>query len=131
MEVLSILDLYRSVFAEFFGEGLARSRFLELQRKRLNRRSVPQAPPRRSILLNLMNDCIQAVLRQTWWGPLRLVECFIPSMLKTVIRKMNEDGKSYCHFYYLLLRDHVFLPPQTVGVSAVGHSFLERLHSTE
>lgn len=34
-----------------------------------------------------------------------------------VMNTMNEDDKSYCHFYYLLLKDHVFLSPQTVGNS--------------
>lgn len=50
----------------------------------------------------------------------------IPNILKIVMKKMNEDGKSYCHFYYLLLKDHVFVSPQTVGFSGVYTVFGER-----
>lgn len=41
------------------------------------------------------------------------------------MKEMNEDGKSYCHFYYLLLKDHVFLSPQTVG-SSVAYTVFGR-----
>ena len=42
-----------------------------------------------------------------------------PSILKMVMKKINEDSKSYCHFYYLFLKNHVFSSSQTVGSSAV------------
>lgn len=57
---------------------------------------------------------------------MRLVGWLIPSILKMVMKKMNGDGKSYCHFYYVLLKDHVFLSPQTVGSSAVYTGFGKR-----
>lgn len=62
---------------------------------------------------------------------MRLVGLLIPNILKMVMKKMNGDSKSYCHFYYLLLKDHVFLSPQTVGFSVVYIRFLERAHATE
>lgn len=57
---------------------------------------------------------------------MRLVGWLIPSILKMVMKEMNENGKSYCHFYYLLLKDHVFLSTKTVGNSAIYTVFGKR-----
>lgn len=53
-----------------------------------------------------MND---PVYTSTPGGLVKLVDRLVPSVLKTVMKKTNEDGKSYCHFYYLLWKERVFL----------------------
>lgn len=90
--------------------------------------SSPGAELQCSILLNVMNYQLPYMtsFSSSPGGPVWLVHWLFPSILKMVMKKMNEAGKSYCHFYYLLLKDHVFLSPQTVGSSAVYTVFGER-----
>lgn len=53
-------------------------------------------------------------------APVRLVESFIPSLLKMVMKKMDEDAKSYYQFYYLLLTVSLVVRTQHSGVGSLG-----------